>query len=141
MSDRQRLIDQLIRDEGLRLKPYMDSVGTDDDRRRAQPLSDCGISNREAMDLLEHDVDAAIIDLARNFAWFEPLDPVRQRAVTNMRFQLGPTRFRGFKRMIRALSDGDYPMAASSARQSVWYAQSKQRAVRIVHMLLTGEDA
>jgi lysozyme len=140
MSDRQRLIDQLIRDEGLRLKPYMDSVGTVT-IGVGRNLSDNGISNREAMDLLEHDVDAAIIDLARNFAWFEPLDPVRQRAVTNMRFQLGPTRFRGFKRMIRALSDGDYPMAASSARQSVWYAQSKQRAVRIVHMLLTGEDA
>ena len=137
-TERQRLVDQIIMHEGIRYKPYLDSVGkwTIGCGRN---LSDVGLSHAEVMVLLEHDLDEAITDLSV-FPWYLELDAVRQRAVTDMRFNLGPSRFRGFKRMIRSLAEGDYPAAASAARASIWFGQVKSRGVRICHMLLTGED-
>jgi lysozyme len=139
-SERQMLVDQLIRHEGLRLKPYMDSVGKIT-IGVGRNLSDVGISQREAMDLLDHDVDEAVADLAGSFPWFVSLDHVRQRVMIDMRFNLGPTRFRVFKRMLRAMAEQDYPKAASAMRDSVWFQQVKTRGVRLVQMMLTGQDA
>ena len=53
------LRDQLIIDEGLRLRPYRDSVGklTIGVGRN---LDDVGISNDEAMVLLDHDIEITI---------------------------------------------------------------------------------
>lgn len=137
-SDRHDLIDQLIQHEGLRLFPYMDSVGKIT-IGVGRNLSDVGISKREAMDLLDHDLDAAVADLAA-FPWFLTLDAVRQRVMVDMRFNLGPSRFREFKRMLRAMAEQDYPKAASSMRKSLWFTQVKGRGVRLVRMMLTGED-
>jgi lysozyme len=139
MSARQQLVDQLVRHEGLRLKPYMDSVGKIT-IGVGRNLSDVGISSREAFDLLDHDLDEALIDL-QAFPWFVGLDPVRQRVIVDMRFNLGPTRFRLFKRMIAALTAKDYQKAAVSMRESLWYRQVKSRGVRLVRMMQTGEDA
>lgn len=139
MSDRQRLVDDLIRDEGLRLKPYMDAVGKIT-IGVGRNLSDVGLSSREVMDLLGHDIDEAVTDLA-TFPWYLTLDEVRQRAMTNLRFNLGPRRFRDFKRMIRAMSDGDYQKAGAAMRDSPWYDQVKARATRLVSMILTGKDS
>lgn len=139
MSDRQRLVDDLIRDESLRLKPYMDSVGKIT-IGVGRNLSDVGISSREAMDLLGHDIDEAVTDLA-TFPWYLALDEVRQRAMTNLRFNLGPTRFRDFKRMIRAMSEGDYQKAGAAMRDSPWYNQVHARATRLVSMIITGKDS
>lgn len=136
MTERQILVDELIRDEGFRTKPYQDTggvwtVGV------GRNLTGKGLSSEEVLLLLGHDIDEAIRDLA-TFPWFAELDPVRQRVVTNMRFNLGPTRFRSFKRMLAALAAGDYAAAANSMRQSLWAAQVKTRATRLIRMMQTG---
>ena len=139
MTDHQVLVDQLIRDEGLRFKPYLDSVGkwTIGVGRN---LSDVGISHGEAMILLEHDLDEVLTDLAM-FPWFVDLDPVRQRVLCNMRFNLGPARFRGFKRTLRLVSEGDYVRAAGAMRESVWATQVKSRATRLIASMISGIDS
>src|SRR3990167_3936709 len=109
-TTRDLLLGQLIVHEGLRLKPYMDTVGKIT-IGVGRNLSDNGISRGEAMTLLNNDVDEVIADLA-TFPWFLTLDPVRQRVVADLRFNLGPERFRGFKRTLRAFSAGDYQVAA-----------------------------
>lgn len=139
MTDRQALVDQIIQHEGLRLRPYTDTVGKTT-IGVGRNLSDVGISNAEAMLLLDHDLDEAITDLVGSFPWFVTLDPIRQRVMADMRFNLGASRFRGFQRMLRAMSEQDYPLAAAAMRKSLWYSQVKQRGKRLVHMMLTGED-
>lgn len=134
-TDRQRLIDQLIIDEDLRLKPYVDTVGKIT-IGCGRNLSDKGISHTEAMMLLDHDLDEAITDLAGAFPWFLTLDAIRQRACCNLRFNLGPTRFRGFKKFLAAMAAEDYPKAASELRRSRWYGQVGRRGPRLVHMIL-----
>ena len=139
MTERQKLVDQLVLHEGLRLTPYMDTVGKIT-IGVGRNLSDRGLSSREVFDLLDHDLDECITDLAGSFPWFTQLDAIRQRVVIDMRFNLGPARFRTFKRVITALGAGDYAKAAGAMRNSLWYQQVKSRGGRLVQMMASGED-
>jgi lysozyme len=137
MTDRQLLVEQIVRHEGLRLHPYVDSVGIVT-IGVGRNLTDVGISSQEAYLLLDHDLDDAIIDLA-SFPWFTGLGTIRQRALIDLRFNLGPTRFRTFRRMLAAVAAGDYPRAADEMRDSKWATQVHDRAIRLAWMMETGE--
>lgn len=137
--DRLLLVDQLVRHEGLRLKPYVDTVGklTIGVGRN---ITDVGISRDEAFTLLEHDIDHAIAD-CRTFPWFLLLDAVRQRAIVDLRFNLGPTRFRTFKKLLAAMAQHSYVVAAAELRESKWASQVQpDRSSRLIGMLATGDD-
>ena len=135
---RRALSDQLIRHEGLRLKLYSDSLGVPT-IGVGRNLRDKGISHAEAMLLLDNDLDEVLVDL-QTFPWWAALDPVRQRVLVDLRFNLGPTRFRGFKRMLRKISEQDYPLAAAAMRDSLWYRQVGQRGVRLARMMVSWMD-
>ena len=102
-------------------------------------LKERGITKDEALFLLANDIEDAIKDLS-NFDWFEDLDPVRKKVVIDMRYNLGPTRFRGFKKMIAALARGDYKAAAAEMVDSKWYHEVGNRSKRLVKMMETGKD-
>lgn len=138
MTDRQRLTEQLIRHEGLRLKPYTDTAGklTIGVGRN---LTDVGLSSAEVFTLLEHDIDAAMHGCAA-FPWFSGLSPVRQRVIVDMFFNLGASRFRLFVRMIRALAIGNFDLAASEMLASEWAKQVGVRAIDLARMMRTNED-
>jgi lysozyme len=132
----QQLTDQLIQHEGVRLKPYRDTVGklTIGCGRN---LDDVGIWHKEAMMLLEHDIEACLGDLSQ-FSWFASLDEVRQRVVVDMRFQLGPTGFRGFKNTIKFIASGQYELASRAMLSSKWARQTPSRAKRLAGWMRTG---
>lgn len=134
---RQSLRDQLIRHEGLRLKPYRDTVGklTIGVGRN---IEDVGITQQEAMMLLNNDIQRCIDELNRAFPWFEHLSSERQRALIDMCFNLGITRLLGFKRMLAALEAGDYQRAAREALDSRWANQVGRRADTIANMIRRG---
>lgn len=136
MSTRDDLIDQLVLHEGLRLKPYTDTVGklTIGVGRN---LTDVGISEEEAHVLLDHDLDQCVADLA-TFDWFHRLDAIRQRVLIDMRFNLGPSRFRAFKQTLAAVASGDYVKASDSMLKSKWSQQVGQRARTLARMMATG---
>jgi len=139
MTERQHLISQLMAHEGLRLKPYTDAVGklTIGVGRN---LTDKGLSSQEAMLLLDHDVDEAVTDCA-TFPWFVTLDSVRQRAIVDLRFNLGPGGFRLFKHLIAAMAQQDYTRAARELVASKWFGQvGPTRAAHLRAMLETGVD-
>lgn len=137
MTDRQDLFDELVRDEGLRLKPYRDTVGKIT-IGVGRNLTDKGISSREAFDLLDHDVDDAVADLAGAFPWFARLDAVRQRVLVNMRFQLGAAGLRRFRATLAAIAAGDYVAAGDHMQASRWATQVPARAQRLIRMMKTG---
>lgn len=140
MSDQQTLVDELVHDEGLRLKPYVDTVGKIT-VGIGRNLTDHGISSQEAFELLTHDLDECVRDLA-SFPWFVTLNAVRQRAIVNLRFNLGPRRFRQFRKLIAALSSGNYAEAEQQLVKSKWITQvQRSRSQRIRRQLATGEEA
>jgi lysozyme len=136
-AQHQALVDDLVRDEGIRLKPYLDTVGKAT-IGVGRNLSDVGISQAEAMVLLEWDIGRAEQD-ARTFGWFEGLDPVRQRAVLNLLFNLGLSRFVLFRHFIAAMGAKLYDKAGDELQASVWYGQVGDRAKRLVAMIRTGD--
>lgn len=68
----ERLKQDLVRDEGKRLKPYKDTVGklTIGVGRN---LDDVGISESEAMALLDSDIAAVFAELDRHVPWWRDM--------------------------------------------------------------------
>jgi lysozyme len=64
---------------------------------------------------------------------------VRQTALVDMRFNLGPTRFRGFKNLIAAIMSDNWESAAANTEASEWERQVTQRVADIVYMLRNNE--
>jgi lysozyme len=139
-ADREALRQDLIRDEGLKLSAYQDHLGfwTIGVGRLIDARKGGGITKPEAMVLLDNDIRVCMEDLAM-WPWFQQLNGVRQRALLNMRFQLGSGGFRGFRQMRAALEAGDPALAAVRARHSKWAREdTPERAARVTAMLETG---
>jgi lysozyme len=131
------LIDQLRRDEGVRYKPYTDTVGklTIGVGRN---LTDVGLSDAEVEFLLSSDV-ARVIEQLSPLAWYVALDPVRQGAVENLAFNLGINGLLHFPHFLAALAAKDWQAAAHELQTSKWAEQVGQRAVRLEQQILSGQ--
>lgn len=137
-KERQALFADLIRDEGIRSKAYVDTrgkvtVGV------GRNLTDVGISTSEAMQLLDNDVATILARLPAKLPWFGRLDPMRQRVLVNMAFNLGLDGLLSFKQMLSALKSGDYDGAADEMLDSDWAEQVKDRAIRLAQQMRTGQ--
>lgn len=138
-TDRDALRLQLIRHEGLRLRPYKDSVGLTT-IGVGRNLEHVGITREEAIYLLEHDIDTAVTACAERFQWFAGLDPIRQRALVDLCFNMGIGRLSEFKNTLRFFAEGNFDAAADNLMLSRWYTQVGSRGPRIVHMVRTGTE-
>ena len=129
----------LIADEGLRLKPYRDTVGALT-IGVGRNLDAIGISTGEAYYLLDNDIDAAIHDCVRTFGeWFAALDPVRQSVLVQMAFNLGIVGLSGFTETLAAVKRGNYATAATRMLASKWATQVHGRAARLAAQMETGQ--
>ncbi|MFQ5545677.1 MAG: glycoside hydrolase family protein [Acidiferrobacterales bacterium] len=133
-----RLHEMLIRHEGLRLKPYHDTVGklTIGVGRN---LDDVGITREEALMLLDNDIAKVKREVKRAFPWFAQLNPVRKNIVLNMVFNIGLPRFRQFKKTIAAIKAKDWEEAASQMLDSRWARQVGRRARELATMMKAGK--
>jgi lysozyme len=131
------LVADLTRDEGLRLKPYVDSVGKLT-IGYGRNLDDVGISEAEAQFLLANDIAAAETLLDRSIPWWRTLSEDRQRVLCNMAYNLGP-RLLDFQTTLGRIQAGNYAAAAESMLQSKWAQQVGPRAVRLA-ALMRGTD-
>ena len=106
--------------------------------RNIDPNGGLGLSEDEINYLLRNDIERCYRELDR-FSWFMDLDQVRQEALVNMCFNLGFTRLIKFSKMMDAVAEGNYPMAAAEALDSRWAKQVGNRSKDIAHMLEFGE--
>ena len=135
--DMTKLKAELIRDEGLRSKPYRCTAGklTIGVGRN---LDDVGLIAEEAKYLLKTDIDRAMDDLDRNVPWWRSMTDARRRALVNMCFNLGWPRLEGFKNMLAHLQAGDFARAAAEALDSRWARQVGERSERIAALIREG---
>lgn len=131
------LEDQLRRDEGVKLKPYRDSVGklTIGIGRN---LDDDGISLEEADFLLEADMKAATVSLEANFPWAMALDEARKGALLNMTFNMGIKGLSEFKDFLAKMQSGNFSAAAGAMLDSLWAKQVGPRATRLSMQIQSG---
>jgi lysozyme len=128
------IIDQLIRDEGFELKPYVDTVGKVT-IGVGRNLTDNGISSGEAIFLLNNDINGCIVDLKSNFDFFMGLSTERQNVLINMCFNLGINRLKSFKKMLSAIKEGDFVTASIEMLDSKWSRQVGDRANRLADLM------
>jgi len=132
-----KLIENLKRHEGLRLKPYLCSEGKIT-IGFGRNLEDMGISEKEAEMLLMSDIQRCYQELDV-FSWFHDLDQVRQEAMVNMLFNLGLPTFLEFKRTLKFMAEGAYSQAAEEMLDSKWARQVGDRATELAYMVETGQ--
>jgi lysozyme len=132
----EHLREQLIRHEGLRLKPYRDTVGklTIGVGRN---LDDVGLTKAEAMAMLDRDIDV-VRDELRQFDWYKDQNNVRKDVLANMAFNMGTPTVLKFKGMISGLEAGDYQRAALEMLDSKWARQVGKRATELQMLMVKG---
>lgn len=139
----------LIRDEGLCLFPYRDSLGfwtigvghLIDGRKggslpeyiRSFPLTDA-----EALRLLNDDINECHYQLNLRLPWWQRLSETRKNVLLSMVFQMGMAGVLKFNTFLRNLEEENYSGAASSMQASLWAKQTPERVDRLAAMMLTG---
>jgi lysozyme len=68
------------------------------------------------------------------------LDDVRQRVLANMCFNMGIGKLLGFKNFLVAVQAKDWTKAVAEMKNSAWFKQVGQRAVRLASMMESGND-
>lgn len=128
---------QLIDHEGMRGKVYRCPAGklTIGVGRN---LEDKGLTEEEALYLLRNDIAECEDDLRTIFSEYAALDKTRKNVLIDMRFNLGPSRFRNFKKMVAAIKEKDFKTAAAEMKNSDWYRQVGRRGEVLYKMMLEG---
>lgn len=138
MTVPKRFLDSLKVHEGLKLKPYQDTVGKLT-IGYGRNLDDNGISELEASMLLMNDAYDAWDTAERLVSMWASLNEVRQSVLAEMVFNLGETRLRGFKRVLEAVDALRYGDAAKEMRSSLWATQVGHRAETLAKRMATGK--
>ena len=133
-----RIKAQLVRHEGLRLKPYRCTAGklTIGIGRN---LDDRGISRKEAYAMLERDIQDCeqwLIDKIPEI--YNNLDEVRQSVLLNMCFNLGIKGLLEFKNTLAFVKAGDWERAANNMLVSKWAKQVGRRAIELSELMRKG---
>jgi lysozyme len=131
------LKDQLIRHEGLRLTVYdcpagYKTIGV------GRNLEGKGITEEEAMYLLDNDIKDFQESLSRELPWFDSLDECRKNILTNMAFNLGISGLLKFKNTLLAVENKDWEEAASQMLDSKWAQQVGGRALELSGLMKSG---
>jgi lysozyme len=134
-----RIKAQLVRHEGLRLKPYRCTAGklTIGIGRN---LDDRGISQKEAYAMLERDIQDCeqwLIDDIPEV--YNKLDEVRQSVLLNMCFNLGIKGLLEFKNTLAFIDVGDWERAANGMLASKWAKQVSTRAIELSELMRKGQ--
>jgi len=131
-----RLKKMLERHEGRRAFPYRDTVGklTIGVGRN---IEDVGLSADEIDLMLSNDIQERY-DALKQFAWFRSLNEARQEAIVDISF-MGLGKLLEFKKMIAALSTGDYNKASIELLDSRYATQVGKRAIEIAQIIKTGQ--
>jgi lysozyme len=145
-----RLQDQLILHEALRLLPYDDvtgktvkpnmhyrgkltiGIGRNVDGNPLTPSEvafighNCrekAITREQALYLLGNDIKAVCRALDVSLPWWAHLDEIRARALVDLCFNMGITTLLKFRNTLSFLRTGDYNKAADNLEKSAWYRQ------------------
>lgn len=128
----------LVRDEGLVNLAYEDTVGKIT-IGVGRNLDDLGLSDEEAMYLLRNDIARVKLEVADRCEWVTSLDVTRRNVIYNMVFNMGISRFLGFKNTIRLIEEGDYVGASLEMLDSKWARQVGRRSVRLAETMASGQ--
>ena len=124
----------LIADEGLRLKPYK-CTGDKWTIGVGRNLEAKGITEVEAMFMLDNDIKDAKAAARRLIRTFDRLSDDRKIVLVSMVFQMGKKGVSKFRNMIKAIEMQSFDIAAAEMLDSNWAKQTPNRAKRLSDMM------
>ncbi len=134
--------DDILAEEGTRLKVYDDATGTPigpGSTLKGHPtigtgraLDTNGISQAEAGALLDADLARVAAGLDSHIPWWRGRSQSVQDALLDAAFQMGVMGLLSFQRMLSCLHAGDYEGAKAAGLDSDWARQTPARAARVV---------
>jgi lysozyme len=127
------IIDQLTRDEGVKLSLYFDQFGfaTIGIGRLIDARKGGGLTLTEAQFLLQNDVTRTKQMLEETFPWVTGLSEARYGVLLNMAFNLGVHGLGEFREFLAAVQAGDWEKASQEMLSSVWAKQVESRVARL----------
>lgn len=132
---------RIIAHEGIKTTMYKDSLGfwTVGVGRLLDPAKGGKLSLDECMYLLNNDIASSRGELSA-FPWFRKLDLVRQDMLVEMNFNVGLSNLLTFKKMIIAISSGNFEQAEKEYRDSLLAKQiGKDRLNDMAYRLRWGK--
>jgi|TARA_R100000306_G_C4375695_1_gene141856 lysozyme len=158
--NREDLIKQIARHEGIVLKVYKDSLGIDtigigrnlahrgievvELAHMQKSMSDIfknGITKEDAYFLANRDIKIVEEELLNSRTIVKELDAIRQRVLVDMGFNMGIPRLNKFFLMWSAIDKQEYKSAAEEMQDSLWAGQVKSRADTLAYAMEHGEFA
>lgn len=143
LSIEPELIQQVKRDEGLRLKAYWDPIGkvwTVGYGHTGPDVTEGTVwTLAQAEAALAEDLNTAADEVDRAFPWAESMGVVRWSVLVNMAFNMGLERLAEFHMMLAAAQAGDFEEAATQMLNSLWASQVGDRATQLAQQMRTGE--
>ena len=147
------IYEQISRDEGNRLKPYLDCCGefwrdcTCTPRfkgkltiGRGRNLEDRGITAGESFTMFHVDVQTHRNEVNECYPWAAgKLNDARYAVLVNLCYNMGIGRLMGFKKMIAAIRQENWQAAHDELLDSFYARQVGDRAHRLAGQLLTGQ--
>jgi len=140
---KEREAEEILLDEGLKLRAYRDTVGV--------PTIGVGhtkgvkdgdiITKKQAIAFLREDMEDAIEDAKSLCLDWENMSGPRKGVMVNMAFNLGRDRLSGFKNTLRFINERNYARAATNMLLSKWARQVKGRADRLAYRMMHDEYA
>lgn len=127
---------QLVAFEGLRLLPYECTAGKTT-IGVGRNIEDIGITEEEAMILLDNDIARVRGELDRAIPWWHSLTETRRNVLIDMCFNLGINRLMQFKKALSAIESGDYELGATEMLDSAWSQQVGARSHKLAEAMRT----
>ena len=133
MENKETLLDMLIRHEGLKLKPYHDSVGklTIGIGRN---LDDVGITKEEAIYMCNNNIKEVTAQLNAALPWFKDQPDVVKNVLIDMGF-MGVGSLLKFTFTLNYIKIKKYKAAAVEMLDSTWARQVGDRAIELSNIL------
>lgn len=147
------VVQRLVYHEGVKLKPYKDTKGKltigvgrcietnpfTYEELKAVGDWEKGITKNAAFFLLRNDIRRVSKECKSNIPFYEELNDGRRYALLDMCFQLGIGGLLGFKKMLAAMSVGNWIEAKEQCLDSKYAREdSPKRAERIARTIETG---
>lgn len=143
--NKDKLIKELIFDEGYKTETYEDHLGfltlgvghlvLDTDPEFKKPVG-TPVTEERIIECLNKDINTVCNELDRNLNWWRNLNDNKQRVMVNMGFNLGYPRLSKFKKFLDAMQKNDFETAAVEMMDSKWATQVGKRAERLKQRVL-----
>lgn len=127
------LKDRLRLEEGVRVKPYIDTVGIIT-IGVGRNLKDKGLRLDEVELMLSNDV-AEVFQECSKLSFWDNIDDIEKLVLLDMCFNLGFDGLSKFTHFLSSLASGDRQLAAQQMLESKWATQVGQRASRLASLL------